>query len=209
MSPAEIYAEIMRDMEVLSRKSHAQAILFQNEMRRKGLKRELRSVQYETAAHNMWTLQFIVFPDKIAKAYYLLTQDEIGQVVYMLNFHDGVRHEVMKFNSHFLKRYRERAHPELEKTKDLVKYFFSHNSEWKWGETEDMEDGSSLLSLAYPEGLAIGWHLAENKFAHIKTFLTHDMLSESQQGLVDFIKSQNDDDEFNTVLNPKHLKNKF
>jgi hypothetical protein len=209
MTPEEVYAEVLRDSDNLLRKSNAKSFFYQDQLKRKGMQRELRREEYETPHHNKWTMQYTVFPTQTLRAFYTHAMDSRGHVVYGLDFinSDTKKIEVVKYNGHFWKRYRERSHPELTKQTDLVKSFFNHNRDFDRGVKQELEDGSLLLAYVTNEGMSIGWHLREKKFVHMKTFLSHDMLNKNQQSLVDYILQNGDVESFLTTVKEEHLKN--
>jgi hypothetical protein len=210
MTPEEVYAEVHRDADALLRKSNAQSFHLQDELKRKGMQHELRRLPYETPHHNKWTLLYRVTPNRTLRMFYLNSMDDRGPVFYSLDFEnwDEKKIEVVKYNGHFLKRYRERMHPELVKPTDLVKCFFNYNENFSRGITEKLEDGSSLFAYMTGEGMSIGWHLAEKKFVHMKTFLPHHMLNDKQRSLAEHIMQYDDLEDFLSRVKPEFLKNK-
>jgi hypothetical protein len=209
MTYKEIYHQLMEDYEALSRKAYAQAIIFQKEMLRKKLRCEVRVVTYKTAQHNEWNIIFRIFTNDVEKIGYLRTYDKVGPVTYHIMFYEDNTKHLIKQNTHFYQRYNERMKLNLSKPADVIKHFFKHNMELSLGLTEVLENGQKLMQFVYTGGMGIGWFSEEAMMVHMKTFISNDILTAKQKNLVDFIKHHEDGEEFEQVINRKHLKNDF
>ena len=210
MTIEEIYREVMSDYESLKRKSHAQAVIFQNEMKRKNMQHETRMILYKTPNFNEWNIMFDIYTYGIKKLYYLRTNDKKGAVTYLIQFFlDTDEKYLVKLNTHFFKRYNERLHLHLTKPADVIKHFFKHNFESEIGESELLPNGNRLVHFVYAKGIGIAWQNDAKKALHIKTFIANETLNSSQKSLVEFIKAHEDGEEFSTILKTDNLKDEF
>lgn len=208
MTIEEIYKEVMNDLESVQRKGHAQAIVFQNEMKRKNLDHEVRVVSYKTAQFNEWNIMLAIERDRIKKMYYLRTNDNVGTVAYVIQFFtESDEKFLIKMNTHFFKRYNERLHLGLTKPADVIKHFFKHNFDNDQGASEMLPNGQRLVQFVYGTGVGIGWQDDAKKVVHVKTFIANETLNKTQKSLTEFIKAHEDGEQFETVLDVKHLRN--
>lgn len=210
MKLEEVLAEMMSDFDSVTRKSKTMSNLFQKEMFRKKKSHEIRFITYKSAHYNEWSVVFRIFKGYIHTAYYIETVCNSGKVAYALEFRNNEKEIwLMKYNSHFFKRYRERSQPDITDTAHLIKHFFKYNLDTDLGESQEFDDGTRLVQNVTNEGLCIGWEENAKKVVHFKTFLPHHMLSKQQQSLVEYIRTNNDEDLFATNINPNHFKSKF
>jgi hypothetical protein len=103
MTEEEIYREIMRDYKSLRNKGNVSGKIFQNEMKRKKLQHEFRSITYKTPQHNEWQILFQLHRNYIDTAYYIKTWDKMGISAHIIQFiNQGEESEdnfVIKFNT--------------------------------------------------------------------------------------------------------------
>lgn len=88
-------------------------------------------------------------------------------------------HAMMFFNTHFFKRYRERANIDIEKPEKLVNHFFKKNTTmipcYK-----TMPDGTKQLFCPLNGGLGLGYFHEELQVCEFKTFVDNGLLREEQ-----------------------------
>ena len=210
MQLEEVHKEMLRDYTMVERKANIQGELFQKEMYRKKLQHEIRTTIYKSKYNNTWTIVFRIFPNYIHTAFYIEANDNSGKVAFLLQFRDNSETIwLVKYNSHFFKRYRERCQPGIVESSQLIKYYFRHNFDTDQAKSQKFEDGTQLLQHVSNEGLGIGWQDEAKKVIHLKTFLPHHMLNKGQQDLISYLKNYNDEDEFTSSISLEHFKRKF
>ncbi len=213
MTATEIYGEIMRDFSSLWNRAHTSGKLFQQEMKRRGLQNEIRSLTYKTAHRNEWTILFNMHSKWIKTAFYLKSYDKVGVVAYLIQFinwgSENKYNHVVKHNSHFFKRYNERMELGLTDPAKVIKHFFRNNFESEIGQTELLDDGTRYIHFIYNEGIGIGWQDDEKKTIQMKTFISNKTLSEKLRSLAEHIKYGDDSEEFNIVIRPENMRNKI
>lgn len=207
MNPEEIYREIMRDFEVIKRRGQGSGDLFRREMLRKKLQHEKRAITFKTDHLNEWQIVFSLWPKEIKTAYYLKGWDKIGKVAYIIHFINEEKF-VVKYNTHFFKRYNERMNLGLTEPDKIIKHFFKNNFEHHMGQTEALDDGTRYTTFIYENGMGIGWEDETKKTIHIKTYISNQILTKRQQSLAEHIKNGDDDAEFCQVIKMKHMRNK-
>ena len=207
MNPEEIYREIMRDFEVIKRRGHGSGDLFRREMLRKKLQHEKRAITFKTDHLNEWQIVFSLWPKEIKTAYFLKGWDKIGKVAYIIHFINEDKF-VVKYNTHFFKRYNERMNLGLTEPDKIINHFFKNNFEHHMGQTELLDDGTRYNTFIYEKGMGIGWEDETKKTIHIKTYISNEILTRRQQSLAEHIKNGDDDAEFCQVIKMKHMRNK-
>ena len=207
MTAEEIYREIMRDLESVKRKGNAAGRIFQQEMLRKKIPYEMRTVSYKTAQWNEWQIIIRIYPDNIYTSFYLKGWDDVGMVAYTILFiRDGEDKFVIKYNSHFFKRYNERMNLGLTEPAKTLRHFFKNNYESEIAETQLLDDGTRALNFILKYGMGIGWQDDAKKMIQIKTFIGKETFTKKQQSLVEHIKNGLT---FYQILKPEHMKNKI
>ncbi len=210
MTIDEVRHEMLYDFEAVSRKAHAQSLLVQGEMKRKGLHHEQRFIKYTSARKTEWTILYDIFTDHIHYIYYTEASDKRGKVAYQFLFDTRNRENgTIKYNTHFFKRYRERQNPQLNNPSEIIRYFFKHNFECAFGQTQVLEDNRRLANYVFTQGIGMGWVDWERRITNLKTFLPFHMLNKKQASFADYILHYEDGDEFNMTLDTKTLKDKL
>ena len=208
MSLAEVHHEMLYDFEAVQRKACAQSKLMQQQMARKGLKHEQQCLKYTSARKTEWTILYNIFTNNIRYVIFTEATDKRGKVAYQFLF-DPLNHEngIVKYNTHFFQRYRERQHPHLHNPSDIIRHFFKHNFECHIGQTQELKDGRRLTSYVFTEGVGMGWMNKDKRLVNLKTFMPHHMLSNKQQSFADFIVNYKDGDEFEMTLKNESIIN--
>lgn len=213
MTTEEIYKEIMRDFEIIKRRSPLEGKILHKEMWRKGLQHETRSLCYKTPYRNEWTIIFQMDTRGIKTGYYIKSHDKKGMVAYMIQFLDtGTPEEdkfVLKYAGHFFQRYNERMHLGLTDTSRILKHFFKNNLDHDLGSFEMLDCGVRCMHFIFKEGIGAAWQNDAKKTVHIKTFISNEMLTNSQRSLAEHIKYGGDDDEFYHTIKLKNLDTAF
>jgi len=88
--------------------------------------------------------------------------------------------ELLHFNTHFFKRYRERLQLDIEKPEDVIKQFFRKNTTILTG-YYPMPDGTHQLFCPILGGLALGKFHEALGIKEFKTFVDDSLLHENQK----------------------------
>ncbi|HUZ61747.1 MAG TPA: hypothetical protein VMU83_23415 [Hanamia sp.] len=131
----------------------------------------------------------------------------MGKVAYIIHFINGEKF-IVKYNTHFFKRYNERMNLRLTEPDKIIAHFFKNNFEHYMGKTEMLDDGTRYTTFIFDKGMGIGWKDETKKTIHIKTYISNEILSKKQQSLADHIKNDDDDAEFYEEVKRKHMRNK-
>jgi hypothetical protein len=213
MTPEEIYREIMRDYKSLRNKGNVTGKIFQKEMKRKKIQHEFRSLSYKTPQHNEWQILFHLYTNYINTAFYIKAWDKIGISAYNIQFRnqdeESEDYFIIKFNTHFFKRYNERMVLGLTEPSKILAHFFKNNFDFYIGQSELFDDGTRYIHFIFEEGIGIGWQDDVKKTTHMKTFISNKTLNEKQLSLAEHIKKGNDTEEFQIVIKQKNMQNKI
>ena len=202
MNPEEIYKEITKDEKCLQRKILEASITFQLEMSRKKIAVAAHTFLYKTSQLNEWRIKFQWKYNQLKDiSYYLKTTDKIGHVAYLINKrNDGNDFFVVKFNSHFFKRYNQRLNLELKEPSEVIKHFFKNNDKFKSVATEILEDGTRYITYLFNGGIGVGWEQDSTKTINFKTFIANNTLTEKQQILSKYIEEGDDSKELDILV---------
>jgi len=192
MKAGEVYAEVMRDFQILCKKAYITGIHFQKELLRKKLQHEMRCLKFKTPYHNEWDLLFRLNAAGIDRAFYIKSLDRFGTVAYNIQFRNDER-----MNLHF------------NETAQVIKHFFRNNFDFDIGESQLIEDGTGYIHFIFKEGMGIGWQEDATKTIHIKTFISNKTLNGKLLSLAEHIKDGDDDDEFKITIRRENIKNKI
>ena len=213
MKAGEVYAEVMRDFQILCKKAYITGIHFQKELLRKKLQHEMRCLKFKTPYHNEWDLLFRLNAAGIDRAFYIKSLDRFGTVAYNIQFrNEGKENEekfLIKYNTHFFNRYNERMNLHFNETAQVIKHFFRNNFDFDIGESQLIEDGTGYIHFIFKEGMGIGWQEDATKTIHIKTFISNKTLNGKLLSLAEHIKNGDDDDEFKITIRRENIKNKI
>jgi len=213
MKAGEVYAEVMRDFQILWKKAYITGIHLHNDLRRKKLQHEICCLKFKTPYHNEWDLLFRLNTRGIDRAFYIKSMDKVGTVAYNLQFRNHGKENaekfLIKYNSHFFSRYNERMNLKISEPAQVIRHFFKNNFDSDIGESQLMEDGTRYIHFVFREGMGIGWQEDATKTIHIKTFISNKTLSEKQLSLAEHIKNGCDDEEFEIIIRQENIKNKI
>jgi hypothetical protein len=212
MKAEEIHKEIMKDYKSLVNRAHTAGLLFQQEMKRKGLENETRTLTYKTAHRNEWTILFRMTDDWIEKSFYAKTYDEVGAVAYTIQFiHWGTEaedYQITKYNSHFFKEYNERMVLGITNPAKIVQHFFKNNFDKDIEETPLWPDEKQCIHLLFNEGIGIGWQEDAKKTIHIKTFIDNYTILKNKRESAEHNKNGIDVDDFQITIPAQNMINK-
>lgn len=211
MNPEEIYREISKDEKHLQRKILESSVTFRLEMHRRKITTSARTFLYKTSQLNEWRISFRWKYNQLTDiSYYLKTREKKGYAAYIINrIKDSKDFFVIKFNSHFFKRYNERLKLELKEPSEVIKHFFKNNDEFKTGTSELLDDGTRYITYLFNGGIGIGWEQDSTKTINFKTFIANDTLTEKQQILSKYIEEGDDSKEFNILIQEYDLEKKM
>lgn len=205
MTTEEVLREITHDYNAVMSKARSLDKIIHQEMRRSGLKHQTRLVKYKSNRNNVWSIvSHFNESQNVKHIFFTETHDKRGKVAYQYvhNRFTNTVSGVLKFNSHFFQRYRERQQPKLSNETEVIRHFFRHNMDCRLASQEVLENGTVLVSYVLNEGVGMGWLSPEKHIGHVRTFIPHHMLSEKQESIADRIKDTEDFKEFRIKLEP-------
>jgi len=209
MTVSEVLTEMLRDFESIRLKSRIEGQLLYKEMVRKGLKQQAVSTSYKSSRRNDWNMVYLLAPVGIKTFFYVKAADKLGIAVYSLMFENTSKPDekisLMKYYKHFFDRYNERMVLGFTEISKTIKYFFKKNSEFTLGSTEEIENGLSSCHFVYDEGMGISWKNESQRTYHLKTFVSNEMFTTTQQQLAHHLL-QHEPDEFYHIVKLEHLR---
>jgi hypothetical protein len=186
MNSEELTKEIFQDYPMVLRK----AMYLTESLRRKALKSKNKYChqifEYKSSRKNNWLIivdYYVAEPTFQVVVYYL---NEFGFNAMRV---DGDQTTLSHYSSHFLDRFNERFLKQENISKlEILKRFLTKNSV---GSIEKAEDSDGFVNRFFGrvrEGINLGFVESINylhKIIHHKTFISNDMIFESQKGVFD------------------------
>lgn len=182
MNSEELIIEIFKDFETVQRK----AMYLTDSLRREAVKSRSKYVQrifdYKSMRLNQWIIIVDYFVKNPCFTVVVCYIDEFG-----LN---GIRVDpsslsLTHFTPHFLERYNERFLKQRNLTKlELLKRFIPNNSLEVIKYVLDSKEKQYRVFGRFKEGIGLGYkevfNIIGKEFIHYKTFISNDMVLESQ-----------------------------
>ena len=139
---------------------------------------------------NDWTIILNITPFNKEFSFFLKSYDRHGVVAYRIAM-EGDGFILIKYNSHFFRRYRERMNLDIVKPEQVMKHFFKNNMDEKHATSDEHENGARLAFFSYPNGMGIGRFDAQKNVVHMKTFITKELFNDQQKRMFEFMESEN------------------
>ena len=173
----------MNDYRIVERKTYYLALSLRRSARKSKHKRVREIFEYKSKQGNNWIITmdcFVMGYDSSTTVYFL---DEHGLNGICVNS-EGV--SLSHFTPHFLKRYNERFLKDTNLSKlDLLKNFIINNPFDAIGEVADSESNPYGIFSRFNQGIGLGQKelidVNGNEIVHFRTFITNDMIFESQR----------------------------
>jgi hypothetical protein len=190
MTWEEIIAEVNGDYISLLKLMNYKIKNIGFRMRRLGEIRFTETYHMKTEKMNEWTVILNISPFTSEFCFYLVSYDRHGIVAYKIA-QEGEGFMLVKFNSHFFKRYRERMNLKVVKPEQVIKHFFKNNIDEKHATSDEHANGARLAFFSYPNGMGVGRFDSEKNVVHMKTFITRELFNEQQKRMFEFMESEN------------------
>jgi hypothetical protein len=196
MTLPEVYHEVMRDYDSVQRRCKSALKTLESEMQRSQQFATTRHYEYISPAKNRWLIQ--VKTNRVEGhhdiSYFIRSYDNYGLIAFSV-LDNGVSKCLVKYSTHFLKRYNERMKMNESNMERLVRTYFKKNmmAGCKVGEVCGFEDGTNQVYIPGKEGVALGWHDEAKNLMCIKTFVRNDMLKGNQVEFVNILKGYSDE----------------
>lgn len=207
MSLPEIYNEVIRDFDSVKRRSNGAMKALQSEVFRTKQFVTTRYIEYVTKSHNKWNIQVRTTRKDVGFSYFIRSYDTAGLIAFnVVEDAERTKKILVKYSTHFFKRYNERMKLNETNMEKLVRRYFKFNSntDHKMGKINGFEDGTAQTYLPGNEGVALGWLDQEKNLLCIKTFVTNEMLKGEQ---IDFVKQLRGDAPEEPISFPEeHIK---
>ena len=209
MNWEEIIAEVNSDYISLLKLMNYKMKNIGFRMKRLGEIRFTETFHLKTERLNSWTIIVNITPYQSEFSFYLVSADRYGDVAYRI-VEEGEGFILVKYNSHFFHRYRERMNLTVTKPDQVMKHFFKNNMIEKHAVSDEHDNGAQLAFFSFPSGMGIGRFDSEKNVVHLKTFLTKDLFNEQQKRMFEFMESENrEEDVLEVSLSTRNLTNNF
>lgn len=154
----------------------------------KGRKDFKETIIHTAQSKNQWCITVQYKEGVCSVMTYLVAYDHVGVIA--VHFPDDYASEgMLYFNTHFFKRYRERAKLDIDSPEKLVRHFFKHNLSMIPCYSP-LPDGSQQLFCPLNGGLGLGIFHEELKLCEFKTFVDESLLKhEQKQEMYDIYQS--------------------
>ncbi len=180
MSLPEIRKSVFDDFECeIKSKIHSIKVTHQGKWIRNGRKDFVETILVPVKSKNNWRITVACNKQGVTANPYLISHNNIGITASYVPL-DEDSPSLMHFNTHFFKRYRERAKIAIEKPEDLIKHFFKKNAVLLPCYFP-REDGSQQLFTPLTGGVGLGNYHAESNICEFKTFVDNSLLGQNQK----------------------------
>lgn len=179
MSLPEIRKSVFGDFEhEIKNKVQTIKVTYQGRWIRNGRKNFVETIAYRVKSKNTWRITVSCDKNGVSAVPYLISYNHIGVTASHIpeNFE---MIPLMYFNTHFFKRYRERANVSIEKPEDLVKNFFRKNP-FLLPCYFPRKDGTQQLFTPLYGGIGLGNYHEEADICEYKTFVDNSLLRPDQ-----------------------------
>lgn len=145
---------------------------------RNGRKDFAETVAFPVKSRNNWRITIICNKNNVTTIPYLISQDKFGVTAsYLLT--DFPEMQLMHFNSHFFKRFRERGKIDMDKPDQVIKLFFRKNLSLIPCYSP-REDGTQQLFVPVHGGVGLGNYHPDTQICEFKTFVDNSLLGQNQ-----------------------------
>lgn len=182
MSPEEIRKQIEKDAASVQCRALWFSQLKEMEMRRRRIKKQTVKTKYKSGQHNEWNIVARMTPEETIHLLYTEAEDPRGKVAYQIAEIPELNELVLlKYNTHFFTRYREREALSLVHPSDIMHRFFKKNYDCKAGVTDMNREDSVIVNYIFQEGIGFGVLDTNLGITTMKTYLPHRMLNNKQK----------------------------
>lgn len=127
MSLPEIRKSVFEDFgHEIKSKLQSIKVTYQGRWIRNGRKDFVETIAYRVKSRNNWRITVSCDNNGVNAVPYFISYNSIGMTASHVPL-DFDTMQLVHFNTHFFKRYRERGKISIEKPEDLVKFFFKKN----------------------------------------------------------------------------------
>lgn len=153
-----------------------------------GKKDFLETVVFTSKSKNIWRIFITGSNHGFSAMPYVIFYDNVGITASHLTTSPG-KLSFVHFNTHFFKRYQERAKIDLDKPEDVVKLFFRKNRVFA-PYVEELENGKLQLFIPLDDGIGLGTLHEDEDIFEFKTFVDNSLLKEDQKNKISDIYTQ-------------------
>lgn len=192
MNVDEVCHELLLDFDAVARKGHMLISIFEHEMNRKHVVHTTKLAEYMSPRQNKWLILLNHNGTVTSASPTLYQYNENGMMAYSILRTPKLKRVVIQ-NGHFFKRYNERLKLNLTKPLDILKHYLKHNNRVAPSfSNEGVEDKRIVMAEVFG-GAALGYFIPEKQYLCMKTFVTHDMLGDSQRNIIEAIRKNDFD----------------
>jgi hypothetical protein len=179
MTFAEIKKAVMHDYDLQLRPLiNALHITYKRKWLLNNKKDCIETITYLTTTKNKWRIVVHCTKTSVHILPYLCIETNRGIAAVHITAELSPL-AVMQFNTHFFQRFRERLKLTIEKTDELIKYFFKKNLYMIPSATE-LENGHVQVFTPLYGGVGLGVYHEKKDFFEVKTFVDFSLLRREQ-----------------------------
>ena len=183
MSLEEVKHSLFRDYEEeLRMKINNAHVVYKRRWLLNGKRDTIETIHYTTRSNNHWNIMLFctqhyvhIVPYTIAYNSFGITASYITSELSPLTF--------LHFNTHFFRRYRQRAKINIEDPKELVKLFFKKNL-YMFPSAIEREGKQDKVFTPLDKGVGLGDYYEKDNIYEFKTFVNEELLKEEQKKLI-------------------------
>lgn len=208
MTLPEVYHEVMRDYDSVKRRGNGAMKALESEVFRTKQFVTTRYIEYVSKTHNRWNIQVRTSREHVGFSYFIRSYDNKGLIAFNIIEDANRTKYLVKFTTHFFKRYNERMKLNETNMERLVRRYFKFNSNLdnKMGKITGFDDGTAQTYLPGNEGVSLGWLDQEKHLLCIKTFVTNEMLKGEQIDFVKQLRGDCDATDEQVAIQSEHIK---
>lgn len=198
MTHEEVRKEFMHDLQRMKARATNTFNQLLMDLQKRKQQHAVETVVWKSASHNRWMMLFYLDRQQSVCAHVCLTLDHGGFLKTLSATHVEDYDElfISEYNIHFYKRYNERLKLGLTKPEQIVKHFHKHNPRMDTTTELKQIENESKLNLFLPlyNGVGLGFRHDDIRLIEMKTFISNEMLHESQMETVDFLRKYREQD---------------
>jgi hypothetical protein len=179
MSLTEIKKSVINDYRPeVKNKVETIKIAYKAKWIREGRKDFVETINFPVKSKNNWRITILCVKGNISTIPYLISYDKYG-ITATLFLTEFVDDQMLHFNAHFFKRFRERGKIDIDKPDQVIKLFFRKN-QFLVPCYSPRDDGTQQLFVPLLGGVGLGNYHLDNNICEFKTFVDNSLLGKNQ-----------------------------
>lgn len=192
MTNEQVRKEFLHDFNMLEDRAIGVYPLLRSAMHKRNQNHATETKLWKSPLHNTWMSFYRMDGPDTGVMHVCITMDHRNLLKSLTLMGEGTvaDHYIAEYNIHFYKRYNERMKLNLPKPMLIVKHYFKHNFDSDAFTELSATDHPMVHKIFVPVngGALLGFRYLDKKWFDMKTFVSNEMLRESQLEMVEYLK---------------------